>query len=537
MSIEIKRKYLSYVINEHSIAVYRKDIQLVKLNINCSVKRHDSPSPDTDDPQYAFKADDGSFSWTGKSSLWDKKEYRIEITEDSFMFALKVSGTGFPGEVEYFCGSDYEFSRYFIPNPVGGKLALPQYHSPEQDGSIAMHYQTPPLLAFPFEFGPEGWLSLGLAPQPGEYNIEKFDYRFSPDGTFSLATDYLGYTEVKGSRELAGITGTFGADEYESLAGCAESLYEYYGCARKSWNDSPRWWYGPLFCGWTEQRAMNPADQFAAANQKNYTDMSRKLDELNLNPTTIIIDDKWMARYGEALPDPVKWPDLRAFTSAEHAKGRRVVLWFKTWNHEGLDADECVHWHCLPQGADPTSPKYRKRLKNTFHKLLSSDPGCYNCDGFKVDFANVMPRGPSLHSHGGIYGIELLKAYMKLIYDTAKSVKPDCLINNSCSHPYFAEVTDQCRLHDYAGTQRSAWKIMSYRCKLYQAAMPGVPIDTDTVRSTYRETLHYIENCGKLGAPDLYFLSGNAKVPFDDKLHAALKRSWNDYIRSLEKKS
>jgi hypothetical protein len=142
-----------------------------------------------------------------------------------------------------------------------------------------------------------------------------------------------------------------------------------------------------------------------------------------------------------------------------------------------------------------------------------------------------MPRGRELRSHGGVYGLELLKSFMKLVYDTAKSVKPECLINNSCAHPYFAEVTDQCRLHDYSGKQRSAWRVMSYRQKLYRAAMPDVPIDTDTVRSTYRETLEYIERCHELGAPDLYFLSGTERVPFDARMHDAIRRSWREYDR------
>jgi len=528
-------KKLTYKIGEKSFKIYHKDYECFELNIGCAV--NSVVCDDVDEEGYLLSqeklGDKEVFTWTGRSNIWEKKEYILEIYKDNFLFRVKIYGEGTLGKVDYFSRSSYEFSRYFIPNPLGGALTLPQYHSPEQDGTVAMQYSTPPLLGFSFEFE-NGWLSMGIAPQPGNYNFEKFDYEYARSGCFALSTDFMGYTKVNGEFELPGIMGGFGSDEYDALASYADGLYEFCGYKRKSWSDSPRWWYGPLFCGWSEQAAMNPENQFDAANQKNYEDMSRRLDEFGLKPTAIIIDDKWQTSYGESLPDPEKWPDLRGFTDREHEKGRKIVLWFKSWNHEGLDADECVRWYSLPQGADPTSPLYIKRVEDTLYKLLSSEDGCYNCDGFKIDFANVMPHGKNLKSYGNVYGIELLKELMKLIYNTAKSIKPDCLINNSCSHPYFAEVTDQCRLHDYAGTQRSAWTVMSYRYRLYQAAMPGVLIDTDTVRSNYRETLDYINRCGELGAPDLYFLSNNAKVNFDDQILDALKVSWGKYSDQLD---
>ncbi len=528
---------LRFAICEDSFAIYCNDYLLFKLMVNCAVEKYQGSGKDQDDGQYIFSCENQtSFRWLGKSSQWEEKEYHLELNEHGFIFRVKVKGHGALGRVKYFQGSEYEFSRYFIPNPLGGEKELPQYHSPVQDGSIAMQYHTPPLLAFPFEFESKGWLALGLAPQPGSYNLETFDYCYSSDNSCSLATDYIGYTRCDGELEVAAISGTFGKDEYDALGEYAAMLYDCCGCVRKDWSRSPRWWYGPFFCGWGEQETLNPHDQFSAATQKNYTWMSNKLDELELKPTAIIIDDKWQATYGEAEPDPDKWPNMRAFTDMEHQKGRKVILWFKTWNHEGLDTEECVQWYSLPQGADPTSPRYRQRIEETFYRLLSADAGCCNCDGFKVDFANVMPLGPNLSSHGGIYGLELLKCYLKLIYDTAKSINPDCLINNSCSHPYFAEVTDQCRLHDYFQGQRSAQRVMNYRYKLHQAAMPGVLIDTDTVRSTYQETLHYIKNCGKIGAPNLYFLTGTQKVPFDKSLHDALKQSWQDYSTTVQSK-
>ena len=109
------------------------------------------------------------------------------------------------------------------------------------------------------------------------------------------------------------------------------------------------------------------------------------------------------------MPDENKWPDLRGFVDNEHRKGRRVLLWFKMWNNEGLDESECVMDLCRPVAADPTSPRYRDRVKKMMYRLLSDDADCYNCDGFKIDFANCMPLGETVESSGGKYGVELLK--------------------------------------------------------------------------------------------------------------------------------
>lgn len=119
------------------------------------------------------------------------------------------------------------------------------------------------------------------------------------------------------------------------------------------------------------------------------------------------------------MPDENKWPDLRGFVDNEHRKGRRVLLWFKMWNNEGLDESECVMDLCRPVAADPTSPRYRDRVKKMMYRLLSDDADCYNCDGFKIDFANCMPLGETVESSGGKYGVELLKQLMfgsKLLY-------------------------------------------------------------------------------------------------------------------------
>jgi len=495
--------------------------------------------PDRDLFEPAFRREAGRCVWTVRSSIWEKKEYALSVDRDAVVLRVTVQGQGKLGKLRFFpqAGKDlplaYEVSRYLLPVALGGAQAVPQWRNTLESDSIGLHYMTPPLLAFPFCGKFPGSCAVGLAPRPGAYNIDHFRCEFASFQEGLFTTDFLGYTDVQGSCELPALVFTSGGDEFAALAGYSDWLYRSGGCRHVERAGVPRWWLGPFFCGWGEQSYYSSGSVYAGAKQKAYTQMSARLDELGLKPSAIIIDDKWQGQYGELLPDPAKWPDLRAFADAEHARGRRVVLWLKSWDNEGLRAEESVHCLCTPYGADPTSPAYRRRIQETMRRLLSPEPGCFNCDGFKIDFANCMPLGKDLATHErGVYGIELLKRLMMLLHDSAKAVKPDCLINTSCSHPYFADVTDQCRLHDYNGRLRSLWDVREFRAKLFRCAFPGISVDTDDEYSTsHAESMDYLRRAPSLGVPDLYKLHG----ALSDDDFRELARIWSDYSKKLDK--
>ncbi|MDF2923462.1 MAG: hypothetical protein K0R57_2376 [Paenibacillaceae bacterium] len=502
--------------------------------------------------------------WRTRSSLWEQKAYMLDCREDRFLYKVQVTGSGKLHKLAYFSGagrtvckgSRYDASHYALPVAAGGGADV-RVHTTAQNGELTLGYMAPPQFCFPFRMeGAPQWLGLGLAARPGAYNFDSFAYRFHAPyyGLFRmyLETDLKGYTTVNGQFETPAILGGSGGDEWEVLRHYSRWHYTEGGCANPREEGSgpvganedahphmePSWWSGPFFCGWGEQNSIERANPFVHANERAYTAMSDRLDELGLKPTVIIIDDKWQRYYGESLPDPGKWPSLRAYTDREHAKGRRVVLWFKTWNTEGLDADECVTLWTQPLGADPTNPKYRERMKRTIRLLLSDEEGCCNCDGFKIDFANCMPLGPDLRtSEPGVYGVELLKRMMALLYEAAKEVKSDALINCSACHPYFAEVADQIRLHDYYGGMRHSVDVMTHRAALFQAAMPGISMDTDGASHThYRDTMAYMRAAPKLGVPDLYNLSSTSEAPLTRADWEEIRLIWEAYSRSLHAK-
>ena len=475
------------------------------------------------------------YTWRTHSNLWERKEYVLEAGGNSARFFARVEGRGNIDALRFFEGqAKYEAAEYLLPVANHADYAR-NLRMATEPGAIELGYFTPPCYVYPFHMaGGEGWLGAGLAARPGQYNFDRFLYDNANENRCGFTLPLNGQTAVDGVWESQSLIFVTGEDAYDVVRAYAQWHYDEGFCARKDRTSEPDWWKKPIFCGWGEQAALQEqsgGEQKDYATQKDYTRMSERLDEYGLKPGVIIIDAQWQDAYGSAMPDKARWPDLRAYADAEHKKGRRVVLWFRSWYPEGLSQEECVEYLCTACAADPTSEKYRARMKETIHALLSDAPGCYNCDGFKIDFANCMPLGKYVSCHEkGVYGVELLKRFFVMMCDFAKAAKPDALINCSCAHPYFDEIVDQARIHDYWGTMRNAPEVMGHRAKLCRAAMENVLIDTDAGGlGSRRDFRRWIRAQPALGIPDLYYLTEQGDVPFDAEDVALIRETWAAY--------
>lgn len=510
-------------------------------------------------PAAIEKISDGEFLWKGTSDLWNK-EYRLSCDREGFTYSVTLKGKGRVGKVDYFSAhledsdytcSDYNFCEYFIP--CGGTDPAFRNIMP-----AALPYRSffelliPPPYCFSFRTeGLDGRFGLGMCAKDGEYNFFHFDYNLGFNTRrrgFYLSTALDGHTAVDGEFTLPVIRAFFGDDDLDIVRKYSAYHFDTGLCRKNERKDIPRWWRGPIVCGWNEQEMLitDGCSQAGMARQDAYMKIADMIKDHNIRPTMLIIDDKWQKTYGDCLPDPERWPDMRAFTDEMHSRGIHTILWFRLWGGEGLPEDEVMTGEGIPYRsfslnyppyADPTNEKYRAHLKKILHYLLSDEEGCMNCDGFKLDYSLIMPYGKSAKSAGGKYGAQMTKELYNLIYSTAKEIKPDALINASPCHPYFDEVCDQARLHDYSWDLRNETETMGLRAKLFEAAMPGVLIDTDSVNfANHDDAMRFYRNMPKIGIPDIYRFSDDPAVTFTDEDWVEIEAMMNAYSDEMDEK-
>ena len=318
-----------------------------------------SENPDLEQPDALSveKRGEGTFVFTAKSSLWDKKEYIVECDPQGFTYRVRLFGKGRAGKVSYFMyshslpeedgklreeASDYHFCEYYVPYPTKH-----QHKSCAESFRSFFELLIPPPYVFSFRMDGirDGRFGLGLLVKEGEYNFTHYDYTCTGYGKkymFYLSTDLEGHTYVDGEFERPAVRAFFAEDDIGVIRSWADYNYESGLCCRREWGEIPRWWYGPIVCGWNEQEVQIEGtwSQKGMASQKVYTKIAGMIAEKNIRPTMLIIDDKWQRTYGDCLPDEERWPDMRAFTDEMHRRGLHTLLWFRMWGGEGLSADE-----------------------------------------------------------------------------------------------------------------------------------------------------------------------------------------------------
>jgi hypothetical protein len=494
------------------------------------------------------------FSLRARSSTWEAKTYRFVCTPRGFTYEIEVEGSGCLAEVDFFGGyysghlrwgsgffwSGQTFLLGFNPEPNAREI---NYFAPASCSTINLAgvplpgrddwFFTPPPFCFAFQL-PEGWLGLGFEAQAGENRFVEARYN-GQDACFYLALSYEGHTRVDGRYRLPAVGFYFAPNEYQALVAHVDSLRAAGAVApaQAAAAAGPRWWQEPLFCGWGAQCALARREGGRSpdyARQPLYEEFLRTLQGHELRPGTVVIDDKWQLTYGENQADPDKWPDLAGFIAGQHAAGRRVLLWLKAWDPEGLPDEECItNAAGLPITVDPTNPAFEARLRASVRHMLSADG--YDADGFKVDFTARIPSGPAIRLHGDLWGLELMKHYLWIVHHEAKAVKAEALIVAHTTHPYLADVVDMIRLNDI-NVDRNVMAAMTHRARVARIACPEALIDADNWPipnlATWRE---YVRLQPELGVPSLYYAShiDATQEPLEAEDYRLVQEVWAEY--------
>jgi hypothetical protein len=504
-----------------------------------------------------------SFLLHAESSLWKAKRYRIRCFPHRFTYEMEIEGHGRLAEVNYFGGycsaqlrwgsgffwSGQNFKSGFNPEPNKREVNsfLPDAGTTIDLMGVPLPgrgdwFFTPAPFCFAMQL-PEQCLAMGVEAAPGKNRFTEYAYH-GRSSAFHLSLAYDGHTAVNGFYRLPGIGFDFADEEYKALEAHVQALsalQRSYSPSSSSAALRPAWWQTPIFCGWGAQShiaAVRGGRSPAYARQDLYEEFLCSLEAESVDPGIVVLDDKWQSTYGENGVDEEKWPDLRAFIARQHERGRRVLLWLKAWDPEGLPAEECItNAAGVPIACDPSNPIYERHLRAAVRQMLSPDG--YDADGFKIDFTARIPAGPGLTLCGDTWGLELMHDYLSILYSEAKRIKPDALIMTHTPHPYLADVVDMIRLNDvnYGGdTRREIHPSMAHRARVAALACPKAIIDTDNWpmpdKAAWRA---YTRLQPELGVPSLYYAThidatGEALDAEDYRL---IRESWARYRASL----
>jgi hypothetical protein len=513
-------------------------------------------------PRFVRFADAVRVEVDADSSRWERRRLVLECRTDELRVHAEVDGRGNlldavllggtllhgPRGVSGRFRSGARFGAVWTPEPATGQgpvrpasasLALDVLGS-SQPGMRHWFATPPPLcLAFsrttpspdPYALPPGPWLLAGLLAGPASMAFTGLHYEATGDG-FQLRLAYEGHTRVDGAFATPPLVLRPGTpDPYAGLAWYADRLRaEGLAPASAGSVPPPAWWLRPMFCGWGVQAQLALRSGRAIRDECRQGAYDRALEALaaeGLVPGTIVIDDKWQREFGTGEVDEERWPDLRGWIARHHTEGRRVLLWWKAWDAEGLPPALCVR---APDGSavtvDPSNPGYEARLRAIVRRLVG--PEGLDADGLKVDFTATTPSGSSLKHHGPGWGISLLHQLLAILHDEATRTKPEALIVTHAPHPGFADVTGMLRLND-VDPGPPVVPQMEHRARVAAAACPGTPIDTDdwpmVDRAAWRA---YQAAKGPLGVPTLYASThtGFHGEPLEAEDYEALRRLW-----------
>ncbi|MCP9485954.1 MAG: hypothetical protein MSC30_08840 [Gaiellaceae bacterium MAG52_C11] len=486
-----------------------------------------------------------------RSTIWERASVTLDCADDALELRASVSGRGelsdvhllgfrslLPRKPSGFMPSGSAFRTLFSPNPSDPRVLRPAAEAcvigVSGDGEPGRGHWlfTPAPLYLALSVDDDEWVDLGLAGPVAELGFVQLVYE-TRHGGFALRLEYEGHTRVDGDFEAPTLILTPGVrDPYAGLRRHRDDLVARNAAPAPTSRETPAWWREPIFCGWGAQchlaettHAGSAADR---ATQASYDAFLSHLEREGVAPGTIVLDDKWQAAYGTNEPDREKWSDLSGWIAARHARGQKVLLWWKAWDPEGLSPELCVrNPDGVPVALDPTNPRAREALRESIRAMLSTDG--LDADGLKIDFTARTPSGRSLSAHGAGWGIALLHDLLTVVYAAAKEAKADALVMTHTPHPAFVDVTDMIRLNDMVSGAPSVVPQMRHRARVAQAACPELLIDTDDWRiPSLREWREYVEEKPLLGIPSLYYAHAldATSESFEPRDYEALRRTW-----------
>jgi alpha-galactosidase len=194
--------------------------------------------------------------------------------------------------------------------------------------------------------------------------------------------------------------------------------------------------FGPIWCAWGYGRSVK---------LKQVYDTLPTVKKLGFSWVTL--DDGWQNNYGDWELDPKKFPngdaDMKALVDRIHAEGFKAQLWWSPLSAvpESTLLEEHPDFLLLNRDGSKRKiswwnsyylcPSYQGVVE--YHKaLVRKILGDWGFDGLKLDgqHMNAVPPcyNPAHHHKSPEDSVEALPDFFREIYETARSVKPDALV-------------------------------------------------------------------------------------------------------------
>ncbi len=194
--------------------------------------------------------------------------------------------------------------------------------------------------------------------------------------------------------------------------------------------------FGPIWCAWGYGRSVQ---------LKQVYDTLPTVKKLGF--AWVTLDDGWQNNYGDWALDPKKFPhgdaDMKALVDRIHAEGFKAQLWWSPLNAVPDSTLLKEHPDFVLLNRDGSKRKISwwnsyylcpsDRGVIEYHKaLVRKILGDWGFDGLKLDgqHMNAVPAcyNPAHHHKRPEDSVEGLPDFFREIYETARSVKPDALV-------------------------------------------------------------------------------------------------------------
>jgi alpha-galactosidase len=225
--------------------------------------------------------------------------------------------------------------------------------------------------------------------------------------------------------------------------------------------------FGPIWCAWGYGRKIQPSQIY------NALPIVKKLGF-----TWVTLDDGWQTAQGDWFLQPQKFPrgdaDMRALVDKIHAEGFRAQLW---WAPLAADpGTELVEKHpeMLLLNADGSKQKISywnswylcpaDRAVVEYHQaIVRKAMKVWGFDGLKLDGQHMNGAPPCYnpaHKHARPEeSVEAMPKFFQAIYDTAREIKPDALVEFCPCGTAYSFFTLPFLNMSVASDPKSAWQV------------------------------------------------------------------------------